>query len=68
MAQILLVDDDKFVLKVLSKLIREKIGIETVLVMNFKELEKALKENTYLIIYFVIIIFQMQNMEKPLIF
>jgi len=68
MARIILVDDDKFVLKVLSKLIREKIGIETVLVMNFKELEKALKENTYLIIYFVIIIFQMQNMEKPLIF
>jgi len=68
MARIILVDDDKFVLKVLSKLIREKIGIETVLVMNFKELEKVLKENTYLIIYFVIIIFQMQNMEKPLIF
>ncbi len=49
MAQILLVDDDKFVLKVLSKLIKEKIGIETVLVMNFEELEKALKENTYLL-------------------
>ena len=68
MARIILVDDDKFVLKVLSKLIKEKIGIETVPVMNFKELEKVLKENTYLIIYFVIIIFQMQNMEKPLIF
>ena len=49
MTQILLVDDDKFVLKVLSKLIKEKIEIETVLVMNFEELEKALKENTYLL-------------------
>jgi len=49
MARIILVDDDKFVLKVLSKLIKEKIGIETVPVMNFKELEKVLKENTYLL-------------------
>jgi len=67
MAQILLVDDDKFVLKVLSKLIKEKIGIEIVLVMNFEELEKALKENTYLL---SICDYHLPDadMEKPLIF
>jgi len=41
MAQILLIDD-KFDLKVLSKLIREKTGIETAFVINFEELGFAI--------------------------
>lgn len=49
MSKILLVDDDKFVLKVLSKIINEKIKVPTDQVMSFKELRKALAENTYLL-------------------
>ena len=49
MSKILLVDDDKIVLRVLSKIIGEKIKLPTDQVMNFKELEKVVSENSYLL-------------------
>ncbi len=47
MSKILLVDDDKIILKVLSKLIKEKIGVETKNVESLEELKKVLKIDNY---------------------
>jgi len=49
MSQILLVDDDKIVLKVLSKIVKEQIKIPTQCVTTFEELKKVAKENAYLL-------------------
>jgi len=49
MSKILIVDDDKLVLKVLSKLLTEKLKVSVECVFNFEELKKALNENTYLL-------------------
>jgi len=67
MSKILLVDDDKIVLRVLSKVIGEKIKVPTDQVMNFKELEKVVLEIPIYFV-FVIIIFQTLSMEKLSIF
>ncbi|MBO8144518.1 MAG: diguanylate cyclase [Thermodesulfobacterium sp.] len=49
MSKILLVDDDKIVLKVLSKLISKKIRLSTEQAKSFKELKSLLSRNSFLL-------------------
>ena len=49
MSKILLVDDDKIVLKVLSKIIWEKLKMPSDQVLSFKDLSKVVMENSYLL-------------------